>query len=207
MALELAALVDPAHTALVTQECQKGVIGSSSPLPELAEAAARVDMVAHIAKLVQAARSAGATVIHCLAERRADGLGANHNARIFRYMAKAPVALLPGSEAASLVPDIPTTDSDLVLTRLHGVSPFHGTELDWVLRNEGITTVVGVGVSVNVAIPNLAFDCVNAGYQFVVPRDAVAGTPEDYVDMVFAHTLPVVATVTTTRALLEAWAP
>ena len=206
MPLELAALVDPAHTALVTQECQRGVIGAASPLPDLAEAAARVGMVSNIAKLVAAARSAGATVIHCLAERRGDGLGANRNARIFRYMAKAPVTLLPGSEAAELVPEIPVADSDLVLSRLHGVSPFHGTELDWVLRNEGVQTVVGVGVSVNVAIQNLAFDCVNSGYQIAIPRDAVAGTPQEYVDMVFTHTLPVVATVTTTREILAAWA-
>ena len=37
---------------------------------------------------------------HCTAERRADGKGANSNARIFQYMAKAPVKLVPGSDAA-----------------------------------------------------------------------------------------------------------
>ena len=36
MPLDLAKLVDPAHTALVTQECQRGVIGDLSQLPELA---------------------------------------------------------------------------------------------------------------------------------------------------------------------------
>ena len=52
-----------------------------------------------------------------------------------------------------------------------------GTELDPVLRNLGIRTIVAAGVSVNVALTNLVFDGVNVGYQVVVPRDAVAGLP------------------------------
>ncbi len=39
MAFDLATLVCPEHTALVTQECQRGVMGDLSALPELAEAA------------------------------------------------------------------------------------------------------------------------------------------------------------------------
>jgi nicotinamidase-related amidase len=201
--LDLAGLVAPAHTALVTQEIQRGVVGDLSQLPELAAAARAV--LPNVASLVGAARAAGVRVVHCTAERRADGLGANANARIFQYMAKAPVQLLPGSEAAQIVPEVEVAPGDLVLPRLHGLSPFQGTELDFVLRNLGVRTIVGVGVSVNVAIQNLAFDAVNASYQVVLPRDAVAGFPPAYVDAVFAHTLGAVATVTTTPALLAAW--
>jgi nicotinamidase-related amidase len=205
MAVDLRELADPARTALVTQECQRGVMGDLSQLPELAAAARAV--LPNIAALVEAARAAGAAVVHCTAERRADGRGGNRNARIFQFMARAPLKLLPGSEAAALVPEIRVADSDLVLPRLHGLSPFSGTELDAVLRNLGVRTVVGVGVSVNVAIQNLAFDAVNAGYQVVIPRDAVAGFPREYVEMVFAHTLGAVATLTTTAELRAAWGP
>jgi nicotinamidase-related amidase len=144
-------------------------------------------------------------VIHCTAERRADGQGANSNARIFQYMARAPQKLLPGSDAAAIVPEVPVEASDLVLPRLHGLSPFQGTELDFLLRNLGVRTLVGVGVSVNVAIQNLAFDAVNAGYQVVIPRDAVAGFPREYVEAVFAHTLGAVATLVQTADVLRAW--
>ena len=204
MALDLRALALPAHTALVTQECQRGVMGDLSQLPELAAEAqlALPNMVA----LVHAARAAQVPVIHCTAERRADGKGANANARIFQYMAKAPVKLLPGSAAAAIVPELAVHESDLVLPRLHGLSPFQGTELDFVLRNLGVRTVVGVGVSVNVAIQNLAFDAVNAGYQVVLPRDAVAGYPRSYVEAVFANTLGAIAALVSTEQLLAAWA-
>jgi len=136
MALDLAKLVAPAHTALVTQELQRGVMGDLSQLPDLARNAQRV--LPKIAKLVETARAAGVTVIHCVAEQRADGRGGNKNARIFQYMAKTPVRLIRGSEAAAIVPEIAVHDSDLVLSRLHGLSPFQGTELDFVLRNLGV---------------------------------------------------------------------
>ena len=203
MSLDLRSLVAPAHTALVTQECQRGVMGDLSQLPALATEAQQA--LPQIAALVRAARAAKVPVVHCTAERRADGQGANANARIFQYMAKAPVKLLPGSDAAQIVPELDVQDSDLVLPRLHGLSPFQGTELDFLLRNLGVRTLVGVGVSVNVAIQNLAFDAVNASYQVVLPRDAVAGFPASYVDAVFAHTLGAVATLCTTADLLTAW--
>jgi nicotinamidase-related amidase len=94
---------------------------------------------------------------------------------------------------------------DLVLARIHGLSPFQGTELDFVLRNESIRTIVGVGVSVNVAIQNLTFDAVNAGYQVVLPTDAIAGTPREYAEAVFQHTLRNVATLVTADEVIAAW--
>ena len=203
MPLDLRALVAPAHTALVTQELQRGVMGDLSQLPDLAKDAAL--RLPHMAALVRAARAAGVPVLHCTAEQRADGRGGNTNARIFQYMAKMPVRLVRGSEAAAIVPEIEVREDDIVLARLHGLSPFQGTELDFVLRNLGVRTIVGVGVSVNVAIQNFAFDAVNAGYQMVLPRDAVAGFPREYVEQVFAHTLGAVATLVTSEALLEAW--
>ncbi len=204
MALDLAELAAPGHTALVTQECQRAVIGDLSALPELA-AAAKGEMTTNVARLVEAARSARVPVVHCTALRRADGQGANANARLFQYMARAENKLLPGSPAAEIVPEIPVADSDLVLSRLHGLSPFQGTELDFVLRNLGVSTIVGVGVSLNVAIQNLAFDAVNASYQMVIPRDAVAGFPAEYVEAVFQNTLGAISTLVSTAELLEVW--
>jgi nicotinamidase-related amidase len=203
MPLDLAQLVSPRHTAIVTSEIQRGVIGDLSALPELAKQGREI--LPNVARLVEGARGAGAEVIHCIAERRADDKGMNRNARMFAYMARAEPKLLPGSPATEIVPEVKLAASDVVLARLHGLSPFSGTELDFVLRNLEITTVVAVGVSVNIAIQNLTFDCVNAGYQVVIPVDAVAGTPRGYVEQVFEHTLRNVATLVTTDDLLRAW--
>ncbi|MDE0613241.1 MAG: cysteine hydrolase [bacterium] len=203
--MELREAIDPATTALVLQECQNGVIGELSALPALAEAA-KEGLIPNVAALATAARTAGVRVIHCTAQHRADGWGGNRNARLFRAMPKMPVQLHVGTPAVEVVPEIGVANADIVLPRHHGLSPFEGTELNSLLRNEGVRTIVAVGVSVNVAIINLTFDAVNAGYVVVIPRDAVAGTPPDYVDAVFEHTLGIVATVTTTNDVVDAWA-
>ncbi len=200
----LAELADPARTALVTQECQKGVIGERAVFPALAEIARR-EMIPNAARLVKAARAAAVPVVHCLASRRPDGLGSNTNARLFGAARKSPVRLAPGSEAAQVIDEIGVEDSDVVLTRLHGVGPMAGTDLDSVLRNLGVTTIVGVGVSVNVGMTSFTMDAVNLGYQFVLPRDAVAGVPEEYANALIDNTLSLLATVVATDDLLGAW--
>ena len=61
-------------------------------------------------------------------------------------------------------------------------------------------TIVAVGVSLNVAIPNLVMDAVNAAYQVVRSRDAVAGIPADYGQAIIDNTPSLLATVTTADA-------
>ncbi|MEY2398272.1 MAG: hypothetical protein QOJ00_1446 [Actinomycetota bacterium] len=202
MPLDIAELVDPAHTVLVTQECQIGVIGDASPLA-LAEVA--VPIIPAIAALADAARAAGVPVVHCVAWRRADGMGSNENARLFKAMPKSGLDISPGSKGADVVPAIGPADGDLVLGRYHGLGPMGGTDLDAVCRNLGATTIIGVGVSVNVGMLNFSMDAVNAGYQFVMPRDCVAGVPTAYADAVIDNTISLIATVVPSVAIMETW--
>jgi biuret amidohydrolase len=202
--VELARLVDPGHTVLVTQECQNGVIGGAAVLRELAEEAHRL-AVPNIARLAAAARAAGVPVVHCLAVRRPDDRGSNANARLFTATRKLGIRLEPGSREADVIPEIPVQPEDLVLQRFHGIGPMGGTDLDAVVRNLGAATIVGVGVSVNVAITNFVMDAVNHGYQFVLPRDAVAGFPAAYADAMIDNTLSLLATIATTDAVVAAW--
>ncbi len=189
---------------MVTQECQGGVIGPQAGLPMLAEEAQR-EAVPNIAKLLQAARAADVNVVHCLMQRRPDGRGSNTNARLFAAGKSFTADLSPGSPGGSLLPELGPDDRDIVLTRTHGVGPMTGTDLDSVLRNLGVKTVIGVGVSVNVAITNFVMDAVNRGYQFVLPRDAVSGYPREYANAIIDNTLALLATVTTTESILRAW--
>lgn len=204
MPLDLAALVDPAHTAIVTSEVQNGVVGARSALPALAEAAA-TEMLPALARLLPVARSAGVQVVHCTAYRRADGKGANHNARLFLGVRKSEVALLPGTPEVEVVPELGPEPEDVVLTRTHGLDPMSGTDLDPVLRNLGVRTLVVTGVSVNVAVTNLVMDAVNRGYDVVLPRDAVCGIPRAYADAVIDNTLALLAAVTTSDDLIAIW--
>lgn len=199
----LAELVAPGHTALITQECQGAVVGPSAGLAVLADEARR-EALPNIAKLLPVARAAGTQVVHCLVQRRADGLGSNRNARLFA-LGSRDVAVTPGSAGAALLPEFGPEPTDLVLHRWHGIGPMGGTDLDAILRNLGVKTIVAVGVSLNVAIPNLVMDAVNAGYDVVLPSDAVAGVPREFGAALIEHSLSLLATVTSTAELLEAW--
>nr|MBA2326486.1 isochorismatase family protein [Actinomycetota bacterium] len=171
----------------------------------LAEAAATVGLVEHCAELARAARTTGVPVVHCTAESRADGRGGNRNARLFMGVKRSSISLTPGSPHVEPPAEIGVEPSDLVLARIHGLGPMHDTQLDSVLRNLGVTTIVGVGVSLNIGMLNFAFDAVNLGYQFVMPTDAVVGVPPEYGEAVLKNTLSLVVTPTTTSAVVEAW--
>ena len=202
MKIDLAELAAPEHTAIVTQECQGAVVGPNAGLAVLAEEARR-EALPNIERLLPAARGAGVKVVHCLVQGRADGLGSNHNAKIFAI--GGGVDITPGTPGAELLPELGPAPSDLVLRRSHGIGPMGGTDLDAVLRNLGVTTIVAVGVSVNLAITNLCMDAVNKAYRVVVPRDAVAGIPTDYANTIIDNMLSLLATITTTDDLLEVW--
>ncbi len=195
---------DLAHSALVTSECQNGVIGPAAALPQLADAAAAT-VVPNGAKLCAAARTAGVPVLHCTAGRRGDGRGSNTNARLFMAMRKASRPLELGDTATQVIDDFDIQPEDFVLSRMHGLSPMAGTDLDPILRNLGITSLVIAGVSVNVAIPNLVMDAVNLGYRVVLPRDAVAGVPASYAEQVLDHTLSLIAELVTTEDVIAGW--
>ncbi|HEY8547476.1 MAG TPA: isochorismatase family protein, partial [Acidimicrobiales bacterium] len=115
MAVTLAELVDPATTAVVTSEVQKGVVGPAGTLPALTEVAA--PMLPNVGRLVRAARAAGAQVVHATVYRRADGRGANRNARLFAAVQRSGVPLLPGTPAVEVVDEVGVEPEDLVLTR------------------------------------------------------------------------------------------
>ncbi|MCX5080301.1 cysteine hydrolase [Streptomyces sp. NPDC056121] len=202
---ELAELLDPATTVLLTVECQQGVVGPDSALPELAKEARASGALGNVARLVSGAHESGVQVLHAVAERRPDGRGANRNGRLFRAAARLPVQQISGTKAVRIAPPVEVADEDIVVRRLHGLSPIAGTDVDALLRNLGCRTLIVTGVSANVAIPNAVFDAVNRGYTVAVPADAVAGVPSDYTPAMIRNTLALVATVTSTQDVLTCW--
>jgi biuret amidohydrolase len=205
MRSSLASLVRPETTTVLVQELQRGVVSSGSALDALAAAADEVGVVEHAVRVVTSARRAGVSIVHCTAETLHDGFGTNTNARLFAAARKLGLENRPGSEAVSPVVELGPEAGDHVLPRYHGLSPLHGSSLDQLLRNEGMTTVVVLGVSLNIAIPNLVFDAVNFGYQVVVVSDAVVGVPIEFGKAVLDHSLSMVATLATSEELDRAW--
>ncbi|MBX6391231.1 MAG: cysteine hydrolase [Frankia sp.] len=195
-------VVDPRTTAVVCIECQEGVLGTSTPLPALAAAAAGV--IAGIERLVTTARAAGATVVHATFEGWLGGTEYG-TAPLWRALTPHTGHWAPGDQATRVLPRL-LAPEDLVLPRHHGLSPTWGTELLAVLRARGATTIVFAGVSLNVAVPLAVGETVHEGFRVIVPRDAVAGTPAEYGELVLRNTIAMLARVVTVDELAAAWA-
>jgi nicotinamidase-related amidase len=203
--LDLAELLAPASTAVLTMELQRGVVGDRASIPDLAAEVEAKGVLAATGRLAAAARDAGVPVVHCTAEFRPDRAGSATNAPLLAVMAKRETHLLIGSPEAEVVQELGPDPRDLVVPRRSGVSPFAGTALDVTLRNLGVRTVVASGVSVNLAVLGLAIEAVNLGYRVVVATDAVAGTPADYADAVLDGTIALLASRLTVDEIAGVW--
>lgn len=202
--------VEPSRTAVLTMELQRGIVGDGALFAALVDEVSNTGMLKTVGRVCAAAREVGARVVHCTAESRPDGAGSVANCKVFALSARVrreggSTSTEIGSPGAALVPELGLDPRDIVVPRLHGMSPFMSTSLDQILRNMGITTVVTTGVSVNLGIFGMCMSAVDLGYQVVVVRDGVAGVPPDYAQSVIDNSLSLLATVTTAHELLDAW--
>lgn len=95
-------------------------------------------------------------------------------------MAADAGALKDGSEGAALVPDISVTENDHVLTHTHP-GPFTDSDLDELLRDRGINTVIVCGVATNASVEGAVRQAADLGYRTYVLTDACsAADPESH---------------------------
>jgi nicotinamidase-related amidase len=193
---------DPDTTAVVCVECQNGVLGVESVLPALAADSA--DLVASVRRLLDAAREFGAKVVHATYEGSLGGRPTG-TARLWRALGPATANWAPGTPETAVVPEL-LGHGDVVLPRHHGLFPSLDSELLPVLKGFGVTTIVLVGVSLNLAITHTAGHATQAGFDLVVPRDAVGGTPAEYAEQVLNNTIAVLGRLTTVDQLIGEWA-
>ncbi|MFC6885413.1 MULTISPECIES: isochorismatase family protein [Actinomadura] len=206
MAIDLAGLAAPGHTALLVMEMQRGVVGDLAKFPDLVKTCDERGVVANAARAADAARAAGVRVVQCTAAFRADRAGSHTgNCPFIKGLLKDPAHMLEGTGAVEVLPEL-SGPGDLESRRYHGFSPFTGTALDQTLRSLGVTTVVAAGLSLNLGIPGLCLEAVNLGYRVVVLTDAVAGMPAEYGDAVMANTISLLAARATSADLAAAWA-
>lgn len=186
-------------------ELQRGVVGDVATLPDLVEAAKAAGVLEACGHFVTGARAVDVPVVHALVEWAEDRRGTPLNTPLAAALARNPGQMLAGTAAVEPVPELGDTSADLHSVRRHGLTPFTGTDLDALLRSLGTTTVVAIGVSLNVGLLGLCLTAADLGYRVVVPTDATVGVPAEYGQQVLQHSLAPVATLTTTAALLERW--
>lgn len=186
-------------------ELQRGICGDSALFWQLRDAVTAAGVEKNTARLLDEARSAGATVGHCIFTMTPTREGTRMDLPMMFAARKDPNYLLQGSEQAKVLPLLGPHADDLISERHVSVTPFTRTDLHSQLSARGVETVVICGVSLNVGVPGMAIEAVNLGYSVVVARDCVAGFPEDYAQGVLVNMLPSMSTVSDSQSIIDTW--
>jgi nicotinamidase-related amidase len=161
------------------------------------------ELVSNLARLLDSARSFGARVVHATYEGSLGGRPTG-TARLWRVLGPATADWAPGSASTTVLSEL-LAPTDVVLPRHHGLFPTLDSELLPVLKGWGVSTIVLAGVSLNLAITHTAGHLTQAGFNLVVPRDAVGGTPQEYAKQVLDNTIAVLGRLTTVDQLIGEW--
>jgi nicotinamidase-related amidase len=188
--------------ALVISECQVGILDAERSVSSgLADQAASRGIVERIATLADAFRARGLPVVHCIIEHRPDQAGMLPNSYL-GTMALRSRSMTAGTPDVAIPAPLGPASSDLISSRATGLTAFYGTDLDAMLRLHRVRTVVLVGVSTNVALPGLALEAVNRGYDVVLAEDCTAGSSAEAHAFFVQQQLKMLARVVTAEDVL-----
>ena len=174
--LDPAERLAPEHTALLIVDMQKDFLapgfGAERAGRDLTDARA---VIPHIARLLDGARRAGATIAHI-----GFGTEPDHGSDSGSWLAKRREATvssetlcLTGTEGAEFVDELAPRPGEITVTKRR-YSGFTATELDLRLRARRVETVIVTGVSTNACVETTGRAAFELGYYLVVPPDACA---------------------------------
>jgi nicotinamidase-related amidase len=175
-------LVEPAHTALVVVDMQRDFC-----LPGGAFDQQGVDismyppMIPRLARLIAGARAAGVHVVYIqmtvLPNRRSESpaqIRFNLRLHFASHGGVEPLAYTPdGSVGQEVIPELTPQDGDLIVKKYRS-SGFWGTNLDMLLRSNGVETVVVTGCTTEGCVESTARDAMFNDYYVVLVEDCVA---------------------------------
>jgi nicotinamidase-related amidase len=169
--------LDPATTAVVLIEYQNEFTSDGGALHgAVAEVMDKTNMLANTAQVVEAARAAGVTIMHAPITFAA---GYNELSRHPYGILKGVVdgsAFVKGTWGAAIVEDLAPQDGDIVIEGKRGLDTFASTNLDFILRSKGITTIVLGGFLTNCCVESTMRSGYENGYQVITLTDCTAAT-------------------------------
>ncbi|MBF6207470.1 cysteine hydrolase [Nocardia gipuzkoensis] len=196
----------PTDTALLISECQNGMTNPKYSTNNLLSGqVAKRGTIQNIDSLAADLREVGVPVFHVTFQGLSGFRGWAANSPLTGSIRKRP--LVEGHISVEINPGIEVVKDDIIVARHCGLTAFHGTELEYLLRNMGVRSLIVTGVSLNVALPGSVIEAVNRGFSVVVPEGCVAGATDETHDFVLGHILPVLSTVTTSEAILAELSP
>ncbi len=144
---------DPSTTAILLIEYQNEFASKGGVLHDAVKGVmAETNMLANTVKVVNAARKKGIPILHAPI-MFAPGYGelTRHPYGILKGVVDGK-AFVKGTWGAAIVDDLAPHDGDIVIEGKRGLDAFASTNLDFILRSKGITTIALGGFLTNCCV-------------------------------------------------------
>lgn len=197
--------MNPASTALVLIEFQNDFTSEGGALHgAVADSMAATGMLANARRALDAARAAGATVIHSpIAFQPGYYEITAHPYGILKGVVDSS-AFVKGSWGCEIVGDVEPAGEDIVIEGKRGLDAFGSTNLDFILRSKGIQTVVLAGFLTNCCVESTMRSAYEKGYEVITLTDAVGATSAAEHDNAIRYDYPMFSKPTTTAEFVAA---
>ena len=167
-------VMTPSNSAVVTVDLHRGHLDpavATMPLPpDRCEA-----LLQRLNQALQAFREAGVLVIHVVTEYRSareksrSSLWASHQGKTRSNAREHNIA---GSPGVQVMPEVLAEGDSIVMGKKRYSAFFH-TDLELLLRSNGIDMILLAGVNTNSCVLATAFDAVNRDFPVTVLEDCV----------------------------------
>lgn len=207
---EFAPFFDRAHAAVISIDLHRGHLEDHPDCPCPAPRARAI--VPAVNAFHERARAAGVPVIHVRSVLRKGGIDdINGLKSAWRLVFPLHVGAIGNSDEHAIEGTRWTefvthvADTDLIVQTKKRLSAFYPSDLDFLLRNLGVRSVVFDGCLADCCILNSAFEASNLGYRTMVARDLVAGTNPELEDAALRMVAMHIGLVTDAAEILQAW--
>ncbi len=169
--------MDSDQTALVLIEFQNDFTSEGGTLHgAVKESMDSTGMLANARVALDAARKAGATVIHAPIQF-AEGYNeiTAHPYGILKGVVDSN-SFIKGSWGAAIIDELAPAEGDIVLEGKRGLDAFASTNLDFILRSKGIKTVALCGFLTNCCVESTMRSAYEKGFEVLTLTDCVGAT-------------------------------
>jgi ureidoacrylate peracid hydrolase len=187
--------IDPSKTAVVLIEYQNDFVSEGGAFHAAVQGVMeKTDMMANTRKAVAAARAAGAVIVHAPITF-APGYNeiTAHPYGILKGVVDGN-AFVKGGWGAEIVDDLAPQAGDIVVEGKRGLDTFASTNLDFILRSKGITTIALGGFLTNCCVESTMRTGYEHGYQVITLQDCLAATSQEEHENALKYDFPMFST-------------
>ena len=167
--------INPDRTAMIVVDMQNDFVASGAPM----EVPAARMMAPKLAGALKTCRNVGIRVIYTAHVHRRDGCDMGLFDDLHPQIADRQ-GLVDGTQGADIYPELAPAPGEHVIKK-HRYSAFYGTDLDIILREWGVDTVIVSGTTTENCCHATARDAMFRDYRVVFLSDATAAP--DYPDL------------------------